>query len=116
MKRLLSGLFIVMLLVACSEIVDEDINKNMAKDTQEVLDILDTAVEDNRNIGELTENEMDVILNYIDAYVPNELDMNDTETNLLNETRDVIENMSDYLDGAKDYQEQKQNIQNILYE
>jgi len=88
----------------------------MAKDTQEVLDILDTAVEDNRNIGELTENEMDVILNYIDAYVPNELDMNDTETNLLNETRDVIENMSDYLDGAKDYQEQKQNIQNILYE
>ena len=116
MKRLLSGLFIVMLLVACSEIVDEDINKNMAKDTQEVLDILDTAVEDNRNIGELTENEMDVILNYIDEYVPNELDMNDTETNLLNETIDVIENMSDYLDGAKDYQEQKQNIQNILYE
>jgi len=116
MKRLLSGLFIVMLLVACSEIVDEDINKNMAKDTQEVLDILDTAVEDNRNIGELTENEMDVILNYIDEYVPNELDMNDTETNLLNETIDVIENMSDYLDGAKDYREQKQNIQDILYE
>ena len=116
MKRLLSGLFIVMLFAACSEIVDEDINKNMAKDTQEVLDILDTAVEDNRSIGELTENEMGVILNYIDEYVPNELDMNDTETSLLNETIDAIENMSDYLDGTKDYQEQKQNVQDILYE
>ena len=116
MKRLLCGLLIVITLAACSESVDEDINKDMAKDTQEVLGTLDTAVEDNRNIGELTENEMDVILNYIDEYVSNELDMNDTETNLLNETIDVIENVSDYLDGAKDYQEQKQNIQDILYE
>lgn len=107
MKRLLLVLPILFI-VGCGQELNENIETEMAEDTQQVISIVNEAQEDNSTTDDLAESDMDIILNWIDEYVP-EHELNETETNLRKNVRPIIENMSDYLEGTKDYDEQKKS-------
>lgn len=109
-KRLLLSIAILITLTACGDEINENISEVMVEDSQQVLDIMDKAIEEGRSLNDLKENEMAVILGYIEQYVSNEDSMSAEEVTLNKETRLVIEEMSKYLNSSKGnemYEKQK---------
>lgn len=111
----------LMLLVACSSKVHENISEEMAKDTEQILDIMDSAIDEERD---LTDRELSVFEQYLATYNA-KLDnpdlavggLTEEEERLLIVTSMVIETPEIFMTLESDierYESMKEQIKNVI--
>ncbi|MEH7383059.1 hypothetical protein V7138_21530 [Bacillus sp. JJ1533] len=114
MKKLLLFSLISLFLFGCSSNIHKNISENMARDTEQILSIFDSTIEEDKD---LTEKDKEVMLHYQAAYGVDTSKLSEEENRLYLLTEKLIRTPKLFitLESDKDrYQQTKKIIHNVI--